>query len=288
MVHSLDERPAPSRDSEAQFFAMVSKLWLIRRRDRSAFLQIFLLPAFALGLCALIYEVFLDGLRHSTGYLELILVPLFGVSAFGTTLVTTLVAERSQGLLETMRIMSLSDGVYQLAHVLEALVLSAAAAGEVAFLTTWLQLSKQPEWGAVFHLFFAFYVAQTAVAFFLSALMDREHFAGQVMFFSQIVAAPLIFALAMVHMTQGHRDVKDHYVSERVQYLACLHPNVALLLGMDAFRGRPTNMRLRPPYTGLPEREIIRMLVVDAIVYFGLARVALHLTAEYGTYDALT
>ena len=153
-----DDFPKPSQDSEAQFLAMMHKLWLIRRRDRAAFFQIFGLPALALSLCALVYEVFGDGLRHSTGYMELVVVPLFGVSAFGTYLASTLVAERSQGLLETMKIMSLSDGVYQLAHGCEALLLAVAASAEVATLVTSLELCKQPRWDAVFHLFLAFYV----------------------------------------------------------------------------------------------------------------------------------
>ena len=282
----MEALPAPSRDSEAQLLAMLSKLWLIRRRDRAAALQIFGLPAFALSLCALVYEVFGRGLRHSTGYLELVVVPLFGVSAFGSSLATTLVAERSQGLLETMKIMSLSDGVYQIAHVFEALALGAVAAAEVAFLTVWLELCKQPQWGAVFHLFLAFYVAQTALALLVASTVEREQFAGQLMFFGQVVAAPLVFALAVVKMEDGHRDVKDHYVSPRVQRLACLHPTVALLVGLDAFRGPPTNERLRPPYRGLPEREIIRMLVIDALVYFVLARLVLALRSEYGSVAA--
>ena len=115
----MEALPAPSRDSEAQLLAMLSKLWLIRRRDRAAALQIFGLPAFALSLCALVYEVFGRGLRHSTGYLELVVVPLFGVSAFGSSLATTLVAERSQGLLETMKIMSLKTEVYFGAYAAE-------------------------------------------------------------------------------------------------------------------------------------------------------------------------
>ena len=204
----MEALPAPSRDSEAQLLAMLSKLWLIRRRDRAAALQIFGLPAFALSLCALVYEVFGRGLRHSTGYLELVVVPLFGVSAFGSSLATTLVAERSQGLLETMKIMSLSDGVYQIAHVFEALALGAVAAAEVAFLTVWLELYKQPQWGAVFHLFLAFYVAQTALALLVASTVEREQFAGQLMFFGQVVAAPLVFALAVVKMEDGHRDVR--------------------------------------------------------------------------------
>ncbi|KAH8082490.1 ATPase [Aureococcus anophagefferens] len=248
----MEALPAPSRDSEAQLLAMLSKLWLIRRRDRTAALQIFGLPAFALSLCALVYEVFGRGLRHSTGYFELVVVPLFGVSAFSSSLATTLVAERSQGLLETMKIMSLSDGVYQIAHVFEALALGAAA-------------------------------AETALALLVASAVEREQFAGQLMFFGQVAAAPPSSppssrwrtATATSSTTTCHRGSSASPASTPPSRSS-----------WASTRSGPADERGSAPYRGLPEREIIRMLVIDAVVYFVLARLELALRSEYGSVAA--
>lgn len=149
------------------------------------------------------------------------------------SLVVQVVAEKSARLLESMKIMSLREGVYWAAHALESLCVGVAVALVVATFSVATTLFNHGDWGSIFGLILAFAVAIFSLGFAITAVIESPQTAGQVALACQI-------ACLVVFLSVLKPDVTTEKEPKAAQVVWSLLPHVALELGVNSFRGPPT------------------------------------------------
>lgn len=149
------------------------------------------------------------------------------------SLVVQVVAEKSSRLLESMKIMSLREGVYWAAHALESLCVGVAVALVVASFSVATTLFNHGDWGSIFGLILAFAVAIFSLGFAVTAVIESPQTAGQVALGCQI-------ACLVVFLSVLKPDITTKEEPKAAQAVWSLLPHVALELGVNSFRGPPT------------------------------------------------
>ncbi|KAJ8599123.1 hypothetical protein CTAYLR_006346 [Chrysophaeum taylorii] len=246
----------------AQLRVLLWKHWITRKRSISQNVQLFVLPIISLSLCFLFYLSFNTPDRDSTGWLELIFVPLAMVQLTNVEVVT-LVSEKYARLLETMRIMSLRVETYYAAHAVEASVLGIIIALVSATVAYVEGLFNRGAWGSIFVLLWVFTMAVTAFAFALAACFDTPQTAGQVALAAQVAQVVIFFAII--------GDDPDAATSSEnwEERGLSVFPLVGLELGVNSFRGPPTQSHRS--YKGIPLGQIIAILGASGVAFVILA-----------------
>lgn len=238
------------------------KHWVTRKRSFEQNVQLFILPIMSLTICCLFYFAFNVPDRNSTGWLELIFVPL-AVFQLMNIEVINLVTEKATRLLELMRIMSLRVEAYYAAHAVESALLGLVSAIVLASVATGEGLFNGGAWVYIFGLLWAFNVAATAFAFAIAACCDSPQTAGQVALAAQA-------AQAIIFFTAIGDDPNASTNSEKYEERAyCLLPVIGLELGTNSFRGPPTQSRRQ--YSGIVIGQVLAILVASAVIYVVLA-----------------
>lgn len=245
-----------------QLGVLLWKHWTTRKRSLEQNVQLFVLPITSLTLCCLFYFTFNPPDRNSTGWLELIFVPL-AVFQLMNIEVINLVNEKATRLLELMRIMSLRVESYYVAHAIESVLLGLVSAIVLASVATGEGLFNGGAWVYIFGLLWGFNVAATAFAFALAACCDSPQTAGQVALAAQ--GAQVIIFFTVIGDDPNASTNSEKY-EERTY---CLLPVIGLELGTNSFRGPPTQSRRQ--YSGIGFGQILAILVASAAVYVVLA-----------------
>ena len=240
LTSTMDAKPA---SFWYQFRVMlVKKHWIIRKRSMGQNFQLFGLPLISLLLCFLLYEVFPrpGGKRDSSGFLELLFTPIALVMLM-QGLVVTVVAEKADRMLESMKIMSLRESVYWCAHTAEAAMAGVLVAFLCASLAAATGLYRQGPWEDIFGLIFAFACGVSGLGFAIAAMFGSPQTAGQ-------VALGIQGASIIVYLVVLKPDVKipDDATASELRLWSLL-PHIALELGVNSFRGPPNEHKHARP-----------------------------------------
>ena len=224
-----------------------------RRRTRETATVVFG-PVAVLLLLNLIYAAFGDGWFDSTGWIELVLWPA-GAMLLGQLAVSAFARDVAEKKVEMLEVCGASREAYLAAFLVEFAAVGLLGAAVAATFAAGFGLFRGASFFLVLGLLVCFNLATVANGALGAAVAPYDarapsaSAATQGFLLWQTLGVALFF-LCVVDMLDGHSDAAA--VSPSAQYLACLHPMAALLLGADSFRGPLTNDRGDDaPYTGV-------------------------------------
>eukprot|EP00633_Aureoumbra_lagunensis_P008670 CAMPEP_0197307030 /NCGR_PEP_ID=MMETSP0891-20130614/4467_1 /TAXON_ID=44058 ORGANISM="Aureoumbra lagunensis, Strain CCMP1510" /NCGR_SAMPLE_ID=MMETSP0891 /ASSEMBLY_ACC=CAM_ASM_000534 /LENGTH=1306 /DNA_ID=CAMNT_0042790003 /DNA_START=140 /DNA_END=4057 /DNA_ORIENTATION=- len=137
--------------------------------------------------------------------------------------------------------MSLRESVYWTAHAIEALAAGLLVAFVVASLSSATTLFNHGAWGSIFALIFAFSAGVAGLAFAIASVFGSPQTAGQVALGVQIASIVLYLVVLKPDV-----QIPDDATAFELRLWSLL-PHAALELGVNSFRGPPTESKHNAP-----------------------------------------